>query len=166
VKLLIVRHGTAGSREEFAKTGQPDDLRPLTKEGIEDIGVVARGLRELVPHVATFATSPLVRARQTADIVAEVYGQPVIETDVLRPDAPYDQFESWAESTQGDVVAVFGHEPHLSGLIAWLIGGRKSRIDLKKGGACLLEFHRQPREGAGALVWLLTPKVVRRLRKS
>lgn len=165
MKLLIVRHAAAGSREEFSGTGQSDDERPLTKKGIDDMTDVARGLRRLVDRIDTLATSPLVRARQTADIVAKSFDGSAIQIDALRPETAYAKFEAWARQAKGDVIGAVGHEPHLSGLIAWLIGDGKARIDLKKGGACLLEFDERPRRGAGALKWLLTPDAIARLRR-
>jgi len=164
--LLIVRHGLAGSREEFAKTGQSDDLRPLTKQGVEDMKTVARGLREIVPRVDVLVTSPLARARETADIVAQTYDLQVGESDALRPDAEFEEFVNWARRQPEDsVVAAFGHEPHLSGLVAFLIGeSGDARIDLKKGGSCLLKFDDLPKRGRGTLRWLLTPSIARTVR--
>jgi phosphohistidine phosphatase len=161
--LLIVRHGPAGSREEFATAGQPDDLRPLTKKGVQEMKAVARGLCRIVPRIDSLITSPLVRARQTADIVAAAYDmEEILETDVLRPDADFKEFVNWARHQSKDgVVAAFGHEPHLSGLVAFLIGDAgDARIELKKGGACFLRFDGLPKRGRGTLRWLLTPSLV------
>ena len=96
MKLLIVRHAAAGSREEFAKTGQPDELRPLTKNGVQDMKEVARGLRRIVPAIDSVVTSPLVRARQTADIVAGEYGVESVESDTLQADEEFGSFVKWA----------------------------------------------------------------------
>ena len=166
MKLLIVRHGQAGDRDQFAVTGQPDELRPLTKEGVREMKTVARALHRIVPTIDTLATSPLVRARQTADILAKEYDVPLVETDALEPAAAYDEFERWAAgAAKSDVVAIAGHEPHLSGLTAWLIGvSGDARLALRKGGACLLEFDDLPARGGGTLRWLLAPGVMRRLR--
>ena len=164
--LLIVRHGQAGSREEFAGTGQPDDLRPLTKPGVREMKAVARGLRRIIPSLDALVTSPLVRARQTAEIIAAAYDVQVVEADVLRPDSDFQSFENWFRRQPKDgVAAAVGHEPHLSGLVAYLIGeGGDARVDLKKGGACLLKFDGLPKRGRGTLRWLLTPKIARSAR--
>lgn len=166
MKLLIVRHGQAGDRDEFAATGQPDELRPLTRDGVREMKAVARALRRAVPTIDRIATSPLVRARETADVIAKAYGISIIDTDALRPDAPNDEFERWAKrGAAGDVTAIVGHEPHLSGLAAWLIGrSGDARLALKKGGACLMEFDALPERGGGTLRWLLAPGLIRRLR--
>jgi phosphohistidine phosphatase len=159
--LLIVRHAHAGSREEFAKTSQPDELRPLTTKGVHDMKEVARGLRRIVPTIDLVVSSPLVRARQTADIVADEYGVEIVESATLRPDEEFESFVSWARSeTTGDVIAAVGHEPHLSGLVAYLIGeSGDARIDLKKSGAGLLRFEGQLKRADGTLRWLLTPSI-------
>lgn len=167
MKLLIVRHGQAGDREEFARTGQPDELRPLTEAGAREMTEVASALHRLVPKIDTLATSPFVRARQTAEEIAREYDIPIVETDALEPDSPFEKFESWARrSARGDATAIVGHEPHLSGLAAWLIGrSGDARLELKKGGACLLEFDALPERASGTLCWLLTPRAVRQLRE-
>src|SRR2546423_1311844 len=118
MELLIIRHGVAEDKERFAETGQDDDLRPLTAKGRKKMMRGARGLRAIEPSVALFASSPLVRARQTAEIIAGVYGTHVGEiTDTLRPDAKLDDFVEWLRGRQdGAIVAVVGHEPHLGRL--------------------------------------------------
>jgi phosphohistidine phosphatase len=61
-------------------------------------------------------------------------------------------------------VAIVGHEPHLSGLVTWLMTGQiDSRLELKKGAACLLRFERAPGEGEATLRWALTPSQLRDL---
>ncbi len=162
--LVIVRHGLAGTREAFAESGKPDALRPLTSEGARKVRRVARGLQTMVPHIDVLATSPLTRARQTADIVAERFELGPIETDALVPDAAFTNFETWAKAVQADVLAIVGHEPHLSGLVGWLVSadGSASAM-LKKGGACMIAFDARPRRGAGTLLWLMTPGPLRRL---
>ncbi|HEX7242015.1 MAG TPA: histidine phosphatase family protein, partial [Longimicrobiaceae bacterium] len=74
MQLLVVRHAIAEDREEFARTGADDSLRPLTPEGRRRMRRAARGLRRLVPRLGLLASSPLTRAAQTAQILAEAYG--------------------------------------------------------------------------------------------
>ena len=94
VDLLIVRHGQAGTREEFANTGESDDHRPLTPEGARQFTKVARGLQRIVSRIDLLATSPLARAQQTAEILGERFGVAPVETETLRPDAAYAKFAS------------------------------------------------------------------------
>jgi len=66
--LLVIRHAIAGDRAEWAKTGRPDQERPITNEGRERMAVNAQALRRLVPELDLLATSPFVRAVETADV--------------------------------------------------------------------------------------------------
>src|SRR5438094_8995307 len=112
--LLIIRHAIAEDKDVFAQTEQGDDERPLTDEGREKMKRGAEGLRSVAPEISLLATSPLVRARQTAEIVANAYTISIGETtDVLRPDSSLDDFMGWvAPHAQESVVAVVGHDPH------------------------------------------------------
>src|SRR5687768_9494137 len=136
VPLLVVRHAIAEEREEFARTGQEDSLRPLTAEGRKKMRRGADGLRTVVPAIDVLATSPLVRAVQTAEIVAEAYGGlEMVTVQELSPDSELPAFLRWlGTQASGRMVAIVGHEPHLSGLTSWLLTGRnRSFISLKKG---------------------------------
>jgi phosphohistidine phosphatase SixA len=112
----------------------------------------AAGLRAVVPAIDVLAASPLLRAVQTAEILAAVYnGRNMVTVKDLSPDSEFPPFLRWLRTQDaGGTVAIVGHEPHLSGLTSWLLTGRKrSFISLKKGAACLLEFGEQPKAGAG-----------------
>jgi phosphohistidine phosphatase len=164
--LLVIRHAVAGDRDTFAKTGKSDELRPITEEGTRKMLRSAQGLRRIVDHIDYLATSPLVRARQTAQIVADELGTKVDEkTDVLSPESKPAQFAQWLDAHRThDIVAVVGHEPHLSTLVTWLVSGvDESRIELGKGGACLLTLEGRPRRGCARLRWLLTPRQLREI---
>jgi phosphohistidine phosphatase len=165
--LLIIRHGIAEDKDTFAATGKTDDLRPLTAEGRTKMTHSAEGLREVAPTISLLATSPLVRARETADIIGRVYGIEVRETEVLRPTASFDEFLGWLKGrSEQPVVAIVGHEPHLSKLATFLMTGEKeSRIELKKGGACSLTFDGVPKSGSATLDWLLHPSHLRSLAR-
>jgi phosphohistidine phosphatase len=167
--LLIIRHAIAEDREEFATSGQDDSQRPLTKEGRKKMRAVAPGLREVAPAVDVLATSPFVRAVETADIVAAAFHRPATHTiDALTPDRAPAEFVEWMHTIDGaDVVAAVGHEPHLGRLVSWLACARKQPfLELKKGGACLLDLGTAPAPGTAQLVWMLTPKQLRRLARS
>jgi phosphohistidine phosphatase len=166
VQLLVLRHAIAMDREEFAASGESDDRRPLTKAGAKRMRKGAKGLREIVDRVDVLATSPYARAVETAEIVSDELGiDPAEVSASLVPDVHFEEFEQWAQAhANSDVVAIVGHEPHLSGLVTWLMtGSGDSRIELKKGGACLIDFDSNIRRGSGRLVWLLTPRQLRGL---
>src|SRR5919108_656854 len=101
MKLLVVRHGTAEDKDEFARTGKSDDLRPLTPAGKREMRDIARGIREVVSAIDVLLTSPLVRAMQTAEIVGEEYDREQKKVEWLRPDAPYEEFARWALRRRG-----------------------------------------------------------------
>lgn len=167
MKVLVVRHATAADKEEFARTGKSDDLRPLTAAGKREMRAVARGLRETVPTIDILATSPLVRAVQTAEILGDSYKKKLVSVESLRPEARYEDFAIWARGHGGEkTVVIVGHEPHLSGLVSWLIASSKrSLLELKKGAACLVEFEESPGAGAGTLLWSMAPKHLRAVGK-
>ena len=169
MRLLIVRHGVAAEREDFAATGKDDDLRPLTTDGRRKMRRIAKGLLAITEPPDLLVASPLTRAMQTAKILAELYGvQAGATVDALRPDSPLPMFAEWAgQQTVHSTIAIVGHEPHLSELTTWLMSGRtESRIVLKKGGACLLSFEGSVRRGEGMLEWLATPSQLRLLGAS
>jgi phosphohistidine phosphatase len=165
MQLLIIRHGVAVDRADFAKTGKADDLRPLTENGRHKFRRAAQGLRHVVAGPDVLATSPLMRAAQTARIVSDVYDVAAEVTDVLSPGARLDRFPRWlAEHAAAELVVVVGHDPHLSRLASWLITGVDgSAIVLKKGGACLLSFEATPAKGNARLEWLMTPSQLREI---
>lgn len=174
MNLLVIRHAIAEDKEAFAASGRTDDLRPLTQAGRAKMRRGARGLRAICPRVAVLASSPLVRARETAEIVAPALDIARVDlVDALRPERPFDEFVAWLrrqvvpnDHGAHPTIAVVGHEPHLSGLATWLMTSTtESRIELKKGAACLLRFEDTVAAGAAELRWALTPFQLRCLAK-
>jgi phosphohistidine phosphatase len=166
--LLMIRHAIAEDRDSFASSGKSDDHRPLTEEGRSKMKLGAGGLRILAPDISLLAASPLARAQETAEIVGKEYGLEIgATTDALRPRAAFTEFTTWiAEQGNQEIVAVVGHDPHLSALASWLIcGGKQSRIELKKGGACLVSFNGVPKKGGGTLEWALHPSHLRAIAR-
>jgi phosphohistidine phosphatase len=166
MKLLIIRHAIAEERDDFARTGRDDRLRPLTDAGRKKMKQAARGLRTLAPDIDLLATSPLTRAAQTGAILDTVYdGLDEVEIEELAPAASPIEFLSWLRRQDGkDCVAVVGHEPSLSLILAWLLTGSERRLfAFRKGGACLLQFSDEPAAGTATLLWALTPAQLRAL---
>ena len=163
--LLVIRHAIAGDRDDWAKTGKPDGDRPITDVGRERMYENARGLQAVFPQIDLLATSPLKRAVQTADVVADVYEDtPVIEAKELAPDGSPEGVGRWLAGRQESRVAVVGHEPSLGTLIGWLVAGdNEPLVSLKKGGACLLRLREEPGPGAATMKWLVPPKILRRI---
>lgn len=128
---------------------------------------VAPGIARLVPTIDVLATSPLARAAETAEIVAQAYESKPVVLEALAPDRDPDEVVRWLQKQPTDhTVGIVGHEPHLSTLAGYLLTGtRASFIDLKKGGACRLDLSGAPQPGKGNLKWLLAPRDLRRLGK-
>ncbi len=162
MKLVLVRHAPA---EERAPAGS-DEERRLTAHGRRGMRAAAKGLKSLIPDVRLIATSPLVRARQTAEILARLYGTgDAVSVPAMSPDSSPRAILAWLRQQPPDanLIAV-GHEPDLGIFASWMLSGwQESFLPFKKGAACLLEFAKRPAPGTGTLVWLLTPKVLRQL---
>ena len=159
MQLLVIRHAKAEDALDFAQTGQPEALRPLTDSGRKKMQRAVAGLLSEVEFIDVLAASPLLRTRQTAEIVAEAYvGRVVMELDALAPGGDQDELLEWLRSHRDvSVVAVVGHEPDLGELIGRLLCGRhESVISLKKGAVCLLKLDSDVTPGKARLVWSLT----------
>jgi phosphohistidine phosphatase len=165
VKVLIIRHGPAGNREEWERAERDDRLRPLTPKGKKEVRRAAAGLIRLVPALDLLATSPWTRAAQTAEIVGKEYGCEIEEVEQLTPDHRPEDLMPWLqEPSRYEALGLVGHEPHLGLLIGYLLTGKSvSFVDLKKGGACLLGMAEPSKPGTAVLEWLLTDRELRRL---
>ena len=167
--LVVIRHAIAGTREEFAETGEDDSFRPLKRKGAKRMRRAVKGLKALVPHIDLLATSPYVRAAQTADIVADAYpGLTPFLLDALAPEGERRAVLSWLQMQADDaVVAVVGHEPSLGDLVSWLLASPDTRfLELKKGGACELTWPTHVTAGDAHLLWMLTAGQLRRIGKA
>ncbi len=166
VDLLVVRHAIAEERDAFAQSGKDDAERPLTSAGRRKFERAACGLRKLVDSVDLLATSTLVRAIETGEILEAALGvEASARLRELAPDADPASLLPWLRRRRRHgVVAVVGHEPHLSHLIGYLLVGRSlGFVDLKKGGASLLALGTAPEAGRAELRWHLTAGQLRRL---
>jgi len=163
-ELYLIRHAVAEERGD----AWPDDTkRPLSDDGASRMRKAARGLARLGVAVDVVLTSPLVRARQTADIVAAgIDPRPSLVTiESLAPDGSYAavvaDLEKHARKTR---IALVGHEPNIGELAARLIGSRHA-IEFKKGAVCQIDLETLPPSGPGDLRWLMTAKMLREIRK-
>jgi phosphohistidine phosphatase len=156
MELYFLRHGIAA---DAGPEGMGDAGRPLTQEGIEKLRAEMRGLRRLRLRLEVLLSSPLVRARQTAEIAARELGSELRLADALAPGCDVDRLLGLlAEERGAERVMVVGHEPDFSTMIGALTGG--SRVLLKKGGLARVDLEMLG-EGAGTFVWLLPPRVLR-----
>ncbi len=164
-EFYIMRHGVAVTRGTAAFSD--DSKRPLTPQGKKKMQGIARGLRRLGFDPDWIVTSPLVRAVETAEIVAESLQTktPLDFCDALRPGgSPESLIAFLAKRANRKRVLVVGHEPDLSQMAARLIGSScHANLALKKGGCCLITFTEFPPKSPGELVWWLTPRILRKL---
>jgi phosphohistidine phosphatase len=163
-ELYLIRHGLAEERGE----AWPDDAkRPLTEQGMSRLRRSARALARLGTVVDVVLTSPLVRARQTAEIMAAGFSPhpAVINVDALAPGgAPPALAAELEKHGRRHRVLIVGHEPALGELAAWLTGARNP-LEFKKGGICRIDVNGATLRGGGALRWMMTPKILRALKK-
>ncbi len=164
MKVLLVRHAIAEEREAWATRSDDDRLRPLTSDGQAKMRRAARGLVALEPELDLLASSPLVRAKQTAEILAAAWGgMEITTTPHLAPGVDFRALTAWlARQRGGGSIVLVGHEPDLGEIAsAWLAGSDASFLAFKKGGAALVEFIRRPEIGSGVLRWFVTPGQLR-----
>ena len=163
MRLLIIRHGIAVPR---GTPDIPDDERPLTKRGRRRFRSAARGLAALVKRPDFVLSSPLPRARQTAEVAVRQWGKKV---DVIEEAAlaggSVEEIATMLNRYPGEsTVVIVGHEPDLSELLARILGTtHDERLTFKKGGAAMVEVPGSVLEG-GALLWYLPPRLMRTLR--
>ncbi|MDE1728353.1 phosphohistidine phosphatase SixA [Candidatus Nitrosotalea okcheonensis] len=155
--LLILRHGEAGRHS----LSPGDYKRQLTSEGRQEIVDLSHGLRSLKVKLDYVFTSPLSRAKQTAEIVAKSlkYACKIEELDSLKPEGNRLEFYSVLSKLKRDsVVLIVGHEPYLSEMISEAISQSDCRIRLKKAGLARIRVISTLPKIKGELRWLLVPK--------
>ena len=163
--LLIVRHAIAFERN--AKRWPDDRERPLTSEGTARARQAAKGLKRLVDRPQRLLTSPLTRAKQTAEILTQFADWPAaLECPALSPQEPPEAVFDVLRSQPQKLIALVGHQPGLGRLIAASVPGavQPQAFELKKFGVALLSFDGVPRAGRAVLQWLVAPKLLRGLR--
>jgi len=164
IELVIVRHAIAFERDP--KRWPDDHLRPLTPEGKHRFRQAASGLAKWIPKVDLLLTSPLVRAHQTAQILTDVTGWPKAgERTELDPETSPEKTLTSLRQPKVERVAIVGHEPHLSELIALCVADAPTdlRLKLKKGAVAVIAFEESLRAGSGELLALAPPRMLRRM---
>ena len=164
MNVYLLRHGVAGDRD--AKKFPNDDARTLTDEGVERMREAAAGIAVVVDRPDLILTSPLVRAIQTADIVAkELSCKDRVEVcNALRPGANICAVRGILAARAGEgveSVLLVGHEPDLGEIASELIGAKGSGIEFKKGSLCAIYLDTEHFDRAGVLLWHITPKQLR-----
>lgn len=163
-ELYLVRHAIAAERGE---DWPDDDKRPLTVRGIARFKEAVEGLKKLDVGIDEIFTSPLIRAKQTAALLAEgLSGKSTVKVlDALAPGhAPSSVMAQLARAARRRRIALVGHEPGLGELAAHLIGAGRA-LPFKKGGVCCIDVESLSSRRPGSLNWFVTPKLLRGLNK-
>jgi phosphohistidine phosphatase len=162
VALYLVRHAIA---EPHGSAWPDDTKRPLTHRGMARMREAVRGLDASGVDLTLVLTSPLVRARQTAEILARgLSSVPGVEvTNALLPGQPAARVvDALAPHGRHRAIALVGHEPGLGELAAWLLGAREP-LPFKKGGVCRIDLPSMPPTPPGQLRWFALPRMLRAL---
>ncbi len=160
MELFIMRHALAGDPDPIRWSD--DALRPLTAEGETRFAAMVETLakRDFSPTI--IATSPLVRCRQTAEIVSKSLPlkPTVVELEALAPGADLTQILTWTCSLPDKSIAWVGHAPDVTLLTAAMIGDGSAGIRFKKGAVACIRFEDLIHRGRGELLWLATAKLL------
>jgi phosphohistidine phosphatase len=164
-ELYLIRHGLAAERGE----NYPDDTkRPLTTRGIQRMKRAGKSLVALDVSFDVILTSPLVRTRQTAEALASSFRDlpPIVNAPSLVPGGTHNAIvdDLAKQSHRRKRIAIVGHEPGIGEFAARLIGSRHP-IEFKKGAVCRIDLDSIPPSGPGDLRWMLTPKILRSIKK-
>ncbi|MDE1763598.1 MAG: phosphohistidine phosphatase SixA [Thaumarchaeota archaeon] len=156
--LFILRHGEAG---RSSATARGDSKRTLTIKGEKEIKDISKGIKELGIEFDYIFTSPLLRTRQTAELVSKIVvcKNQIKNLDELKPEGNRLQlYNKLSDLKQDSSVLLVGHEPYLSELIGEAISNVDCRIDLKKAGLARIKVIAILPKIKGELRWLLAPK--------
>jgi phosphohistidine phosphatase len=161
MNLYLLRHGIAVDPGTAGYAS--DSERPLTAKGRSRLRAVARAMKQLDLDFDLILSSPLLRAKQTAEIIAKALKlrKPLVLADDLAPAGNPRLLIQQVTRFRPEPASVLlvGHEPYLGKLMALLAAGNTSlEIDFKKGGLCKLEAEFLRYGRCAKLVWLLTPR--------
>ena len=161
-ELYLVRHAIAAERgDEW-----PDDTkRPLTERGIARFRECVGGLAAFDAVIDEIFTSPLVRARQTAALIAEgMNDKPTLKVlEALAPgQGPAAVMAQLAKAARRRRIALVGHEPDLGELAAHLLAAGRP-VEFRKGAVCRIDVEGLTSKRPGSLIWFAPPRVLRKL---
>jgi len=162
MEIYFVRHAPA---VQLSEEGCSDADRPLSDEGRLKIRKAAKGLRNFADRFDKIYHSPLLRAVQTAEIMAEELDcETVEETKLALPGAKPKALMSFIGLFASlKRIMIVGHEPSLSIMASYLLGAEKPVIEFKKGAVCRIDVGPEQVFGSGQLIWHLAPKMLRKL---
>ena len=161
MKLYLLRHGEAAPLGDGGITDDAD--RPLTETGLRQIRALAGQMQRRGIGLKAVLSSPLLRAKQTAETLVKTGPFPALEVricDDLAFNGKPRRIARLLRELKAESVALVGHAPDLNQLAGWLIGSKKAQVDLAKGAVAHILSSEDVRKGSGALLWMLTPEWV------
>ena len=162
--VLVIRHAEAEEIHDAAVAGRNDAQRRLTDEGRRQMKKGVHGLHKILDTLDFVLSSPLVRAVQTADILAgEFPDAERAEHARLSPGFDPGKLLKWVAQQPGHV-ALVGHEPDLSQWVGYVTTGLpRSLVAMKKGSVCRLDMPDTALAGEARIAWHLTLKQLAKL---
>jgi phosphohistidine phosphatase len=158
VDLYLIRHADAVALGERGIT--EDEARPLSEAGEQQAVAAARALLKRGIKLDRLYTSPLLRARQTAELLLKTWPQSDLALETcpdLEPGTKPRRLSRFLLKQEGEHVGLVGHMPHLAEVVGWLIGSKKAQLDLAKSGVACLTCGDAPGKGMAVMQWLVTP---------
>src|SRR5262245_13967294 len=156
--VYVIRHADA---VPLGMQGIHDDAkRPLTDVGKAQCKALGKAFRKMGVRLDRLLTSPLVRARQTAEALHDGWGTgapSLVECDLLAPGEKKRELLERIREQHVDSLGLVGHNPDLSELVGWFLGDKRAGFNLDKAGVALVEFDGLAGKGSGVLAWLVTP---------
>ena len=169
IKLVLFRHAHAGSRAKYMLAeGRADRFRPLSSKGKREMKAVLRNLKESLYEIDLILTSPYTRAKQTARILQKQFGEArYLEVKELQPFVSAKSTMSHLRKINRlSVVALVGHEPHLSRLLSFILtGATHTDFDIKKSGFAIVEFADKIEVKQARLMCLVQPPRAKKIKK-
>jgi phosphohistidine phosphatase len=156
--LFLIRHADA------IPLGEPgitvDAERPLSEKGVRQSERLAQFLNQGGFHFDRLLVSPLLRARQTAEVLLRALGNESLqieECEDLVPDARSRKLAKFLRRSGAERIALVSHLPFIGEFAAWMIGSKKAQIDFAKGGMAQISTGPDVAKGTGILNWLVVP---------
>jgi phosphohistidine phosphatase len=159
MNLYLIRHADAAPLGEGGIF--QDEERPLTAKGMRQTSHLAVGLQQRGVRPGLVLTSPLLRARQTAEGMLQQWRAPAPELQLceqLAPGGSRRKLARFLADLGVDPIALVGHQPDLGCFLGWLIGSKRAQFDLAKASVAFLTSTDEPAKGSAALVWIVTPE--------
>jgi phosphohistidine phosphatase len=160
MELYLFRHGTA----DDAPPGHTDSSRALTAEGRERSPAVVKMARNAGVMPSLIASSPYLRAMQTAEVAAKEFGWKgaLLKLPSLVPHGtPEAVWSDIRDLREEEAVLLAGHEPLMACLAAYLLNAPGLVIDMKKSAMLRVDLDAHGTAPRGVLRWMIVPKLIK-----